>query len=82
MHKAKAALQPYALGAYGQLAGNESAYGEQSEHEYHTPGEGPYGWASNLARLRAAKAKFDPKDVFVNTDHIKKARRQRAGPRG
>ena len=50
-----------------------SAYGEQSEHEYHTPGEGPYGWASNLARLRAAKAKFDPKDVFVNTDHIKKA---------
>ena len=73
VHETKAALQPYALGAYGQLAGNASTYDEQTSHEYHTPGEGTYGWASNLARLRAAKARFDPKDLFVNTDHIKKA---------
>ena len=73
VHETKAALQPYALGAYGQLAGNASVYDEQTAHDYHTPGEGAYGWASNLARLRAAKAKFDPNDLFVNTDHIKKA---------
>ena len=78
VHETKAALQPYALGAYGQLAGNASAYAkpeydEHTSHSYHTPGEGPYGWATNLARLRAAKAKFDPKDLFVNTDFIQKA---------
>lgn len=82
VHQTKAALQPYSLGAYGQLAGNASTYAvvhkpvnydEQAAHEYHTPGEGAYGWATNMSRLRAAKAKFDPSDLFVNTDHIKKA---------
>ena len=75
VHETKAALQPYALGAYGQLPGNVSAYDEheQDHHDYHTPGEGPFGWASNLARLRAAKAKFDPNGLFVNTAHIKEA---------
>lgn len=41
------------------------------EHDYAIPGQTGYGWyTEKMARLRQAKAKYDPKDLFVNTDHI------------
>ena len=72
----KNALQPFGVGAYGQLAGNASAYkvahagDDDWAHEYVIPGQPGLGWASNLPRLRTAKAKYDPKSLFVNTDRI------------
>ena len=82
----KTALQPFAPRDYGQLSGNTSAYaapepapphGDDDDawaHEYATAGQSAYGWSSNFPRLRAAKANYDPKDLFVNTDHIPPAR--------
>lgn len=86
VHSVKKALRPFQLGAYGQLAGSGTAFASASsassttgsvidEHEAHAyaiPGQTGYGWAdATLHKLRSAKARYDGKDLFVNTDHIK-----------
>lgn len=72
----KTNLAPFTSGAYGQLVGNVSTFAtalktEDWDHEYTAAGQPGYGWKGNLPRLAKAKAKYDPTNLFANTDNIK-----------
>ena len=69
MHETKKALTDTGtvLGAYGQLLGNAELASEEYAHDYYKTSI----WVSNLGRLQKAKAKYDPKDLFRNTEHVK-----------
>ena len=78
MRATKKALAPYVAGVYGQLGGNASALrpgagdGDDAwSHEYAAGSGSGYGWNANLPRLVEAKAKFDPTNLFANTDNVK-----------